>query len=127
MTSTEYRDLLDLLALTQAEMAELLGVSIRTAHGYANGARIPQPVARFLALTLSLYERGRPAPSPDTPTATRAIPGTSSRRSSSRFGTSSPTNTLTPVRFPPGRERLATSPTCTGSSGPVNTIGMGRV
>ena len=40
MTSTEYRDVLDLLALTQAEMAELLGVSIRTAHGYANGARI---------------------------------------------------------------------------------------
>jgi hypothetical protein len=64
MTSTEYRDVLDLLALTQAEMAELLGVSIRTAHGYANGARIPEPVARFLALTLSLYERGRPAPLP---------------------------------------------------------------
>ncbi len=27
MTSTEYRDVLDLLALTQAEMAELLGVN----------------------------------------------------------------------------------------------------
>jgi transcriptional regulator with XRE-family HTH domain len=64
VTSTEYRDVLDLLALTQAEMAELLGVSIRTAHGYANGACIPEPVARFLALTLSLYERGRPAPLP---------------------------------------------------------------
>jgi Helix-turn-helix len=62
MTSAEYRDVLDLLGLTQAEMAELLGVSIRTAHGYANGARIPEPVARFLALTLSLYERGRPMP-----------------------------------------------------------------
>jgi DNA-binding XRE family transcriptional regulator len=61
MTSAEYRDVLDLLALTQAQMAELLGVSIRTAHGYANGARIPEPVARLLALTLSLYERGRPA------------------------------------------------------------------
>jgi len=62
MTSAEYREVLDLLALTQAEMAELLGVSIRTAHGYANGARIPEPVARFLVLILSLYERGRPAP-----------------------------------------------------------------
>jgi hypothetical protein len=35
-------------------MAELLGVSIRTAHGYANGARIPELVVRFLALTLSM-------------------------------------------------------------------------
>ncbi len=47
-TSAEYRDVLNLLGLTQAEMAELLGVSVRTAHGYANGARIPEPVARFL-------------------------------------------------------------------------------
>ena len=53
------RDVLNLLGLTQAEMAELLGVSVRTAHGYANGARIPEPVARFLALTLSKYQRGR--------------------------------------------------------------------
>ena len=59
-TSAEYRDVLNLLGLTQAEMAELLGVSVRTAHGYANGARIPEPVARFLALTLSKYERGPP-------------------------------------------------------------------
>ena len=50
--------------------------------------------------------------------------GTSSRRSSSRFGTSSPMTRLTPVRLPPGRERLATSPSLTGSSGTVNTIGM---
>ena len=34
-TSAEYRDVLNLLGLTQAEMAELLGVSVRTAHGYA--------------------------------------------------------------------------------------------
>ena len=40
-TSAEYRDVLNLLGLTQAEMAELLGVSVRTAHGYANGGRIP--------------------------------------------------------------------------------------
>ena len=45
-------------------MAELVGVSVRTAHGYANGARIPEPVARFLALTLSKYERGRPRQQP---------------------------------------------------------------
>ena len=40
-------------------MAGLLGVSVRIAHGYANGGRIPEPVARFLALTLSKYQRGR--------------------------------------------------------------------
>ena len=51
----EYRDVLDRLGLAQAEM----GVSMRTAHGYANGVCIPEPVARFLALTLSLYKRGR--------------------------------------------------------------------
>src|SRR5438309_1468382 len=64
MTSAEYREVLNLLGLTQAEMAELLGVSVRTAHGYANGARIPEPVARFLALTLPKYERGRPRQQP---------------------------------------------------------------
>ena len=52
----EYCDVLDRLGLAQAEM----GVSMRTAHGYANGVCIPEPVARFLALTLSLYKRGRP-------------------------------------------------------------------
>ena len=41
--------------------------------------------------------------------------GTSSCSSSSRFGPSSTFNVVTPVRLPPGRFRLATSPTATGS------------
>ena len=55
MTSTEYRDVLDLLALTQAEMAELLGVSIpdrsrlrqRRTHP---GARRPISRSDFIAV-----------------------------------------------------------------------------
>jgi hypothetical protein len=31
---------------------------------------------------------------------------------------------LTPVTLPPGRLRLATRPSCTGSAPPINTIGM---
>ena len=73
MTSAEYRDVLDLLGLTQAEMAELLGVSVRTAHGYANGGPIPEPVARFLALTLSKYQRGRSPAAADSSPAPRLI------------------------------------------------------
>ena len=59
-----------------------------------------------------------------TKRATRFIAGTNSRRSSSRFGTTSPRKKLTPVTLPPGRERLATRPSWTGSSGITNTIGM---
>src|SRR5258708_30328345 len=62
MTSAEYREVLDLLALTQAEMAELLGVSIRTAHGYANGARIPGANSRLVVLRSPLCDRRRTAP-----------------------------------------------------------------
>src|SRR5262245_1771167 len=50
-------------------------------------------------------------------TATRAAPGTISRRISNRFALSSPVNRLMPVRLPPGRARLATRPYLTGSSG----------
>src|SRR6516162_6869258 len=59
-----------------------------------------------------------------TKTATWVNAGTSSRRSSSRFGTNSPKKKLTPVRLAPGRERLATSPRLTGSSGIAKTIGI---
>ena len=38
--------------------------------------------------------------------------GTNSCSSSSRFGPSSTFNVVTPVRLPPGRFRLATSPSC---------------
>src|SRR5262249_23538123 len=51
-----------------------------------------------------------------TSTATRLAAGTSSRRSSNRFAVNSPVKKLTPVRLPPGRARLATRPSLTGSS-----------
>ena len=51
-----------------------------------------------------------------TSTATRVAPGTSSRRSSSRFALSSILKKLMPVRLPPGPARLATRPSPTGSS-----------
>src|SRR5262245_24605323 len=49
-------------------------------------------------------------------TATRVAAGTSSRRISSPFATNSTLRKLMPVRLPPGRARLATSPSLTGSS-----------
>ena len=45
-----------------------------------------------------------------TRTATRAIPGTISRSSPSRFAASSAMKKLTPVALPPGRARLSTRP-----------------
>jgi hypothetical protein len=51
-----------------------------------------------------------------TSTTIRAAPGTISRKSSSRFAVNSPLKLLTPVRLPPGRARLVTRPSLTGSS-----------
>src|SRR5215471_19775185 len=45
-------------------------------------------------------------------------------KSASALAASSALNLLEPVRLPPGRLRLATSPSCTGSVGTANTIGM---
>ena len=59
-----------------------------------------------------------------TSTATRAAAGTSSRRSSSRFAANSALKKLTPVRLPPGRARLATRPSLTGSSATMKTMGI---
>jgi hypothetical protein len=53
--------------------------------------------------------------------------GTISESSSSRFGVSSSVMLLTPVRLPPGRARLATSPVKTGSSPVRKTIGIVEV
>jgi hypothetical protein len=53
--------------------------------------------------------------------------GSSSCSSSSRFGASSTFRMLTPVILPPGRLRLATSPTSTGSAPIVKTIGIAVV
>ena len=50
--------------------------------------------------------------------------GTSSCSSSSRFGPSSTVNEVTPVTLPPGRLRLATRPTSTGSPPIAKTIGI---
>ena len=56
--------------------------------------------------------------------ATRAAPGTSSRSSSSRFAVNSALKKLIPVRLPPGRARLATRPSLTGSSATLKTTGI---
>jgi hypothetical protein len=61
--------------------------------------------------------------------STRAIweaLGTVSRSSSSRFAVNSVFRRLMPVRLPPGRARLATRPSLTGSSLTVKTMGDRR-
>src|SRR5215211_5484594 len=59
-----------------------------------------------------------------TRTAMRAAVGTNSRRSPIRFAVNSVVKKLTPVRFPPGRARLAMRPKLTGSWGTAKTIGI---
>jgi hypothetical protein len=56
--------------------------------------------------------------------ANRRRPGTTSRKSSSRFPARSVNWTDRPVTLPPGRARLATSPLPTGSAAAPKTIGM---
>src|SRR5215213_6410435 len=50
--------------------------------------------------------------------------GISSCSSCTRFGPNSSEKTVTPVRLPPGRFKLLTSPASTGSVSVKNTIGM---
>src|SRR5436190_1414168 len=57
-------------------------------------------------------------------TAIRVALGTSSRKSPNCFAPSSPVKKLIPVRLPPGRARLATRPSCTGSLPTPKTIGI---
>src|SRR5262249_34507356 len=57
----------------------------------------------------------------------RSALGINSTSSSSRFSTSSPINSVTPVILPPGRERLVTMPNLTGSSPIEMTIGIVEV
>lgn len=54
MTPTQYRTALELLGLTQEGAAQLLDVSVRTSHGYANGSPIPEGYAKFLRLMIRL-------------------------------------------------------------------------
>jgi predicted site-specific integrase-resolvase len=48
MTKYEFRRALANLDMTQAASAKFLGVSIRTAHGWANGGDIPIAIQRLL-------------------------------------------------------------------------------
>ena len=57
VTLTQFRKALDDLGLTQGEAAEWLEISIRAAHGYANGAPIPEPIAKLLRLCVRLKLR----------------------------------------------------------------------
>lgn len=53
MTPAQFRASLTKLALTQGDAARLLGVSLRTAHGYAHGdSPIPEGFARLLRLMI---------------------------------------------------------------------------
>lgn len=53
MTPTQFRAALAQLGWTQAECAEHLDISIRTAHGYANGWPIPKVVELALAFFIT--------------------------------------------------------------------------
>lgn len=52
MTRHQFRAALASLGLTQAEVANILDISTRTAHGYANGWPIPKVVEMALAFLL---------------------------------------------------------------------------
>jgi transcriptional regulator with XRE-family HTH domain len=52
MTPDQYRTAIERLGLTQAQAAEYLGVSVRTSHGYANGAPIPVAVEKLLRVAI---------------------------------------------------------------------------
>lgn len=54
MTSNQYRAALDALGLTQGGAAKFLGISLKTAHNYANGGAIPEPAAKLLRLMVRL-------------------------------------------------------------------------
>jgi DNA-binding XRE family transcriptional regulator len=54
MTADDYRQAMIDLGLTQNEAADFLGVSLRTAHGYANEQPVPLCVAKLLRLCVRL-------------------------------------------------------------------------
>ena len=57
-------------------------------------------------------------------TPTREIAGLSSLSNSNLFAASSSIKMVSPVTFPPGRPKLATSPDPTGSPGAIMTMGI---
>lgn len=54
MTANQFRAALDRLGLSQAGAAAFLGISTRSAHGYANDKPIPEPIAKLLRLMIRL-------------------------------------------------------------------------
>jgi hypothetical protein len=52
MTQTQYTQALETLELNQVTAAAFLQISVRTSHGYANGARIPRAVQLLLELMI---------------------------------------------------------------------------
>lgn len=54
MTANQYRAALDALGLTQGAAAKFLGVSLKTAHNYANEGTIPEAAAKLLRLMVRL-------------------------------------------------------------------------
>lgn len=54
MTAEDYRAAIVALGMTQHETAEFLGVSIRTANGYANSQPVPLYTAKLLRLMVRL-------------------------------------------------------------------------
>lgn len=57
MTTNQFNAAIAALGLDQAGAAAFLGVSLRTSHGYANGASIPEATAKLLRLVLRLKLR----------------------------------------------------------------------
>ena len=54
MTPRQYEAAIAALGLSQAGAAKWLGISLRASHGYANGAPIPEPIAKLLRLMVRL-------------------------------------------------------------------------
>ena len=54
MTGAQYMSALESLELNQVSAAAFLQVSVRTSHGYANGASIPEGTAKLLRLMVKL-------------------------------------------------------------------------
>src|SRR5436309_337471 len=74
---------------------------------------------------LRLFAKTSSAPPPAVPKmATRLSLGVISFSSSKSFPPNSPPTFVSPVTFPPGRARLATSPVATGSVLLVMTMGI---
>ena len=52
MNQYEFKWALDHLGLTQKEAGDMLGIAIRTVHGYCHGTPVPEPTARLLLIIL---------------------------------------------------------------------------